>query len=273
MGSSSDTSKSGSAATGTSDTAGSSATARSDTSGTAGKKVDKKFEEKIQKIHAANQAEVQLGQMAAQKAQSPEVKQFAEKLEQDHQKADQKLTQAAQSAGIQLEGKAFQDAQKDAQKDMQKLQSKNEQDFDKEFVSKMEKEHKKDIKDVKSAADDARKAHQTELATTLETMANGMQMHLDHAKQLKDTVGKGNKAQGRSGKASSSDRGMGSGGTGSLGTGSSSGTSGSSSGSSAAGGTGSTGSSTTSGSTGSHSDQPSAEHQGTGTATKESSGK
>ena len=97
--------------------------------------------------------------------------------------------QLREEAG-QLEGKAFQDKQKDAQKDMQKLQSKNEQDFDKEFVSKMEKEHKKDIKDVKSAADDARKAHQTELATTLETMANGMQMHLDHATSLQQKLGK-----------------------------------------------------------------------------------
>jgi putative membrane protein len=245
-----DTSKSGSMARGSSDTA--------DTKAQGGKKIDKGLQEKIEKIHAANQAEIHMGQMGAQQAQSPEVKQFAETLQKDHEKADQKLTSAAQQAGIQIEGKAFQKKQDDAMKDMKKLQGKKAEDFDKDFVSRMVKEHEKDLKEVKKAAEDARKANQTELASALEAMTSGMQKHLDEAKRLKDTVDKAGKAQGRR----PSDRtGMGPTGTGPSGTGNS------------GMGTGSTGSPTAPGapsSTGSPSGQPGPETQGTGTGTKES---
>ncbi len=108
------TSSSSQGATGStaSDMRSGSTRASSDTGATAkGKKVDKGLQDRLEKIHAANQAEIQMGQMGAQQAQSPEVKQYAEKLEKDHQQADQKLESAAREAGIQLEGKAFQDAQ------------------------------------------------------------------------------------------------------------------------------------------------------------------
>lgn len=197
---------------------GSSASAQ----GTQGKKVDKGFQDRIEKIHAANQAEIEMGKLAAQQAQSPEVKQFGETLEKDHTKADQKLTEAAQTAGIQLEGKEFQKKHDDAMKDMKKMQGKTGTDFDKDFVNRMAKEHDKDIKEVKKAAEEARKNNQTELASTLEAMTSGLQKHLDVAKKLKDTVGKAGKAQGRRPAQGGQ---MGSGGQGSLGTGSSSGSS------------------------------------------------
>jgi putative membrane protein len=82
-------------------------------------------------------------------------------------------------------------------KDMKKLQGKKAEDFDKDFVSRMVKEHEKDLKEVKKAAEEARRASQTELASALEAMTSGMQKHLDEAKRLEDTVGKGGKAQGR----------------------------------------------------------------------------
>lgn len=46
----------------------------------------------------ANQGEIELSQIAAQKGTSPEVKQFAEKLIQDHQQLDEKLKQLAPDA-------------------------------------------------------------------------------------------------------------------------------------------------------------------------------
>jgi putative membrane protein len=109
-------------------------------------KVDKKLQDDLQKLHADNQAEVHMGQMGEQQATSPELKQFAQKLQQDHQKLDDKVTQTAQSAGISLEGKAAESAQKDADKEMKKLHGKTGQDFDKAFLSQMVKDHEKDIK-------------------------------------------------------------------------------------------------------------------------------
>jgi putative membrane protein len=213
----------------TQDTASTSDTAAGTSAKSSGK-VDKKLEEEIQKIHAANEAEVHMGQMGAQQATSPEVKEFAEKLEQDHKRLDEKLTQTAQSAGIQLEGKGYQSQQKDAQKNMKKLTGKTGQDFDKEFVSMMVKDHEKDIKTTEKAAKEAKKQNQTELASLLEQAVTGMKGHLQTAKQLKDTVGKGKSARG----TTSGSTGAGStGGSSSMGSGSTGGSSstGSSSGS------------------------------------------
>ncbi len=189
-----------------SDTAGS--TAASDTSASSSGKVDKKLQDDVQKIHAANQAEIHMGQMGEQQASSSEVKDFAQKLQKDHQKLDDQLTQTAQAAGIQLEGKAAQSEQKSADKEMKKLEGKTGQDFDKAFVSMMVKDHKKDIKDTRNAAKQARKDNQTELAALLDRAATGMQSHLSMAQQLEKTAGKkgarGSTSSGSSSSAGSS---------------------------------------------------------------------
>ncbi len=184
-------------------------------------KVDKKLEEDLQKIHAANQAEVHMGQMGQQQATSSEVKDFAQKLEQDHQKLDDQLTQTAQAAGISLEGKGAESQQKAADKEMKKLQGKTGPAFDKAFLSMMVKDHEKDIKETKKAASQAKKDKQTELASLLDQAVTGMQGHLATAKQLEKTVAQGKSAGSMGG---SSSTGMGS--SGSSSTGSSAGSSG-----------------------------------------------
>ena len=43
----------------------------------------------LRQIHAANQDEIEMGKLAADKAQSPEVKRFASQMVTDHTQADQ----------------------------------------------------------------------------------------------------------------------------------------------------------------------------------------
>jgi putative membrane protein len=147
------------------------------------------LEEKLQELHAANKAEVQLGQIGSQKAQSPDVKQYAEKLSQDHQKNDDKLQQIAQTAGVNLEGKEFQKKQEVASKDLAKLQAKQGQEFDKAFIKHMVKDHEKDVKEVEKAAKEARKQNQTELASFFETTHTGLQGHLQEAQRIEKSLG------------------------------------------------------------------------------------
>ncbi len=181
--------------------AGSQAPGREAGAGQAGQKVDKGLQEKLEKINAANQAEVHLAQMGTQSAQSPEVKQFAEQMQADHQGLGEKLTAAAQSAGISsLEGKTFQKEHDRAMKDNEKIESKTGKDFDKEFMSRIVKDHEKSVKDTESAAKDARKANQTELASFLEKASSGMKGHLEHAKQLRASVDQGGGEQMRQGR-------------------------------------------------------------------------
>jgi putative membrane protein len=161
-------------------------------------KVDKDLQERLEKIHAAHQTELHLAKIATQNAQSPEVKQFAEQMQTDHEKADQKLTQWAQGAGVNLEGKTFQKENERAMKDAEKLQSKTGAEFDREYMSRMVKEHEKAHKEVGKAAKDAKKANHTELASMLEQGGTGIQGHLQHAKQLEKSAGKaGETRQGR----------------------------------------------------------------------------
>jgi putative membrane protein len=184
-------------AAGSSDTAsggaGSTAGSGSTASGapSASPKIDKKLQGKLEKIHADNQGEMQLAQVAAQNAQSPDVKQFAEQMALDHQKLDGKLTDVVQNMGGSLEGKNFQKEQQANAKEAQKLQSKTGKDFDKAYMSRMVKDHKKDIKAVKSATKSAQKANAPELTALLQGAQTGMQKHLDHAKQIQSSLKKG----------------------------------------------------------------------------------
>lgn len=215
-------------------TSGQSASSRGTGSSASGKSApDKDLTEAAEKIHAANQSEIQMGQMAQQMAQSPDVKQYGQKLADDHQKNDEKLQTLAQTIGIQLTGKAFQDAQKDSQKAMKKLEGKQGAEFDKAFMSAMVSDHKKDVKDVEKAAKDARKKNQTEMASYLEATHTGLQGHLQEAERIEKQLKSG-------GSQASGARGAGTSGTGSSGMGG--GTGGSSTGGAGSSGTGAGGS-------------------------------
>jgi len=85
--------------------------------------------------------EVQLGQLAAQKGASDEVRQFGQRMVDDHSKAGDDLKQVASGKGWTLP--AALDAK--AQADVQKLSALSGDKFDKEYVSMMLKDHKKDV--------------------------------------------------------------------------------------------------------------------------------
>src|SRR3954451_14903514 len=55
----------------------------------------------VQKMMMANMAEIQLGQMASERASSSEVKSFAQMMVTDHTKANQELMPLAQQMGVQ----------------------------------------------------------------------------------------------------------------------------------------------------------------------------
>jgi putative membrane protein len=98
---------------------------------------DKTF---LMKASQGGMAEVQLGQLAADKAKSPQVKAFGEKMVRDHTTLDNELKPFADRAGVPPPtGVSEED-----QAEMDKLKGLSGAEFDKAYVADMLKDHKHD---------------------------------------------------------------------------------------------------------------------------------
>jgi putative membrane protein len=106
---------------------------------------DKTF---VEKAAIGGMAEVQLGNLAQQKAASEDVKKFAARMVQDHSKANDELKQIAGTKGVQLPS----GLDKKHQSDMDRLQKMSGADFDKAYMSHMVDDHKHDVADFKKEA-------------------------------------------------------------------------------------------------------------------------
>lgn len=101
----------------------------------------------LKKALVGGDVEVQLGQLAQQKSQSDDVKEFAQKMVQDHtQMGDQLIKPLAKQLGV--------DAPKNLpKKDKQfiaKLEALSGPQFDEEYIKAMVKDHTQVLKDFKS---------------------------------------------------------------------------------------------------------------------------
>jgi putative membrane protein len=118
-------------------------------------------------------AEVELGRIAAQKGASDEVRQFGQRMVDDHSKANEQLMQVASSKGWTLPTAL--DAKHQAE--MQKMSALSGEAFDKAYVKMMVKDHKKDVaefqKESTRGADPDVKAFAT---ATLPTLQEHLQM-------------------------------------------------------------------------------------------------
>ena len=140
---------------------------------------DRKFVEEAAK---GGMAEVELAKIAQERASSPEVKQFAQRMEQDHSKANEQLRMLAQSKGVTMPAGPKLKDNHEASK-LSKLQG---QDFDRAYMDYMVKDHEKDVKEFNKMAQNAKdpdvKAFAQQTAPTLEE-------HLQMAQNADAAVG------------------------------------------------------------------------------------
>jgi putative membrane protein len=99
---------------------------------------DKKF---VTNAAQGGMAEVQLGKMATEKASSDSVKQFGQRMVDDHSKANDQLKQVASSKGIELP----EDVSAKDKATMNRLSKLSGSAFDKAYMMDMVKDHKTDI--------------------------------------------------------------------------------------------------------------------------------
>ena len=140
-------------------------------------------EQFINKAATSGHLEVQVGQLAQQRAQNQQVKQLGQTLEQDHRQANQRLMQIAQQKNItvsnQLEGKA--------REKLEKLQKASGAEFDKEFIKHALQHHKKDIQNFEQASKQLQS--EQELRSFVEQTLPVLKKHLMMAQTAAGAIG------------------------------------------------------------------------------------
>jgi putative membrane protein len=125
-------------------------------------------------------AEVDLGNLAKEKASSPEVKQFAERMVTDHSKANDELKDWAEKNHVTLPAQL--DAKHKATR--ARLEKLSGAAFDKAYMRDMLSDHKTDVAKFKTESKSAKNADLKDWAgKTLPTLE-------DHLKQAQDTASK-----------------------------------------------------------------------------------
>jgi putative membrane protein len=106
---------------------------------------DKMF---LRKATEGGLAEVQLGKLAAEKASSQDVKDFGQKMVDDHTKLNNDMAPIADSMGVMMPKKMA----KGDQAEYDKLNGMSGDDFDKEYVAYMVKDHHEDLHEFRVEA-------------------------------------------------------------------------------------------------------------------------
>ncbi|MGA9584509.1 MAG: DUF4142 domain-containing protein [Terracidiphilus sp.] len=132
----------------------------------------------VTKALEGGEAEVQLGQLAEQKSQSNDVKQFAQKMVSDHGQMDEKwLKPVAQQLGVsEPNGPSKKD-----KKEIARLGGLSGEDFDREYIMMMVKDHRQDLKDFK---DEAQAAQDPSVKQVAEQGSNVISQHLQLIEQI-----------------------------------------------------------------------------------------
>ncbi len=138
---------------------------------------DRKF---VKDAALGGMAEVELGKLAAQKASSDAVKQFGQKMVDDHTKANDQLKQVASKESISVPDSL--DSKHQSRID--KLSKLSGPAFDKAYIKDQVKDHQQDVSEFKSEADNGSDANIKQFASsTLPTLEE----HLNMAKELNKT--------------------------------------------------------------------------------------
>ena len=165
------------------------------------------------KAAQGNMAEVALGKLAQQNAQSDDVKKFGQRMVDDHSKAEQDLEGVASKANITLPT----DVNAQQKAEQQRLEKLNGAAFDRAYMAMMVKDHTKDVAEFKKEANSTRA--NSDLKDYAKRTYPTLEDHLTNAKAVDNALPKSAGAKSsKSGKKSAAKptSGPSSGGTGLL---------------------------------------------------------
>jgi putative membrane protein len=127
--------------------------------------------------------EVETGRIALQKTANPDIKEFAQRMIDEHTKTTDELKKMAATKKIELPVYINQDNQ-DKIKD---LSNKSEVDFDNSYIDLMVNNHQNDLELFQKASDDL---EDPELKTFAKNQTQTLASHLDMARRIQDKINK-----------------------------------------------------------------------------------
>ncbi|HZR67370.1 MAG TPA: DUF4142 domain-containing protein [Terriglobales bacterium] len=131
----------------------------------------------IKKAAEGGMAEVELGKLATEKASSPDVKQFGQRMVDDHSKANDQLKQIASEKGVTVPDKL---SAKDAATKA-RLEKLSGDSFDRAYMKDMVTDHTKDVSEFRTESKTAKDSDLKSFASqTLPTLEE----HLKQAKSI-----------------------------------------------------------------------------------------
>src|ERR1700730_6420502 len=136
--------------------------------------MDKMF---VKKALQGGMAEVQLGQLTLQKSNNDQVKQFAQRMIDDHTKLGEQMKPVAQQLGVSEPN----GVSKKDKATMAKLESLSGPAYDQAYIKDMVKDHKKDLSDFQTEASSGQDAAVKDAATQGGQIIS---QHLQMAQQL-----------------------------------------------------------------------------------------
>ncbi len=116
----------------------------------------------VRKAAMGNRAEIELARLAQQKASSPQVKNLARTIAQDHLQAQHKLQEVAQDTNVSMPSRI----PREAAREKKKLSSLTGDQFDHAYVQYIMQEHKKNISEFEKATELASGADVRQYATS-----------------------------------------------------------------------------------------------------------
>ncbi|HEX6441972.1 MAG TPA: DUF4142 domain-containing protein [Stellaceae bacterium] len=127
----------------------------------------------VQNAAIGGKAEVELGKLAEQNAQSEQVKKFGQKMVQDHTAANQKLEGIAKMKGLELP----QQLDAEQQRALDRFSKMRGAEFDRAYMQDMVKDHNKDVNEFRKEAQGGKDPDVREFARqTLPTIQQHDQM-------------------------------------------------------------------------------------------------
>jgi putative membrane protein len=144
-----------------------------------GPAMDKTF---VKKALEGSMAEVQMGQLALQKSNDDQVKQFAQQMVDDHGKMVEQMKPAAEQMGV----KVPDGPNKGQMKNMEKMKALSGDAFDQAYIKDMVKDHKKDDSEFKQEAQSTQNPQLKQLVMQSDQI---IETHLQHAEQIAQSKG------------------------------------------------------------------------------------